>query len=351
MVLAFNHRKFIDIKSQQYCSDLCDNADDSNPDPKLCLSYCVDYCTDKCADFQYLIYSPPPPPPSTSPHRSHKPREFVTISLTLLAAALLSIALYFVYIKWKSARQRRRSGAQINQSDDFVDEDHGPVVDHHVWYIQTVGLQPSVISAISVCQFKKGDGLVEGTECSVCLNEFQEDETLRLLPKCSHAFHIPCIDTWLRSHTNCPMCRAPIVKNIGSSSGSPPSSAPVLADSSSDSSSNLSSVIESRDTQMVNSEENGLRDEIIVEEEEELNEDENEEIVEMQPMRRSVSMDSLSAMKISQALSNIESRETKRVNSSSRSDSLARFVASASIRRSLSCSGKLFLSRSRAERI
>jgi hypothetical protein len=68
-----------------------------------------------------------------------------------------------------------------------------------------------VISSIAVCKYKKNEGLIEGTECSVCLNEFQENETLRLLPKCSHAFHIPCIDTWLRSHTNCPLCRANIM--------------------------------------------------------------------------------------------------------------------------------------------
>ena len=39
-----------------------------------------------------------------------------------------------------------------------------------------------------------------------------------LLPKCNHAFHISCIDTWLRSHTNCPLCRVGIVKNTNSSS-------------------------------------------------------------------------------------------------------------------------------------
>lgn len=49
---------------------------------------------------------------------------------------------------------------------------------------------------------------MESSDCSVCLSEFQENERLRLLPECSHAFHVPCIDTWLKSHSNCPLCRA-----------------------------------------------------------------------------------------------------------------------------------------------
>ncbi|GFQ06016.1 RING-H2 finger protein atl52, partial [Phtheirospermum japonicum] len=55
------------------------------------------------------------------------------------------------------------------------------------------------------------DGLIEGTECAVCLSEFRENESLRLLPKCRHAFHLPCIDTWLRSQSSCPLCRAGVV--------------------------------------------------------------------------------------------------------------------------------------------
>ncbi|KAF9614715.1 hypothetical protein IFM89_020126 [Coptis chinensis] len=45
-------------------------------------------------------------------------------------------------------------------------------------------------------------------ECDVCLNEFEEDETLRLLPQCNHVFHPECIDAWLTSHTTFPVCRA-----------------------------------------------------------------------------------------------------------------------------------------------
>ncbi|CAA0809726.1 RING/U-box superfamily protein [Striga hermonthica] len=47
----------------------------------------------------------------------------------------------------------------------------------------------------------------DGLECAVCLNRFDPDEYLRLLPKCSHAFHLECVDTWLEAHPTCPLCR------------------------------------------------------------------------------------------------------------------------------------------------
>uniref|UniRef100_A0A0D9XD79 RING-type E3 ubiquitin transferase n=1 Tax=Leersia perrieri TaxID=77586 RepID=A0A0D9XD79_9ORYZ len=45
-------------------------------------------------------------------------------------------------------------------------------------------------------------------DCAVCLCEFAGDDRLRLLPLCGHAFHAGCIDTWLRSSSTCPLCRA-----------------------------------------------------------------------------------------------------------------------------------------------
>lgn len=47
----------------------------------------------------------------------------------------------------------------------------------------------------------------EGLECAVCLTPFEDTEILRLLPKCKHAFHLECVDTWLVSHSTCPLCR------------------------------------------------------------------------------------------------------------------------------------------------
>lgn len=97
-------------------------------------------------------------------------------------------------------------------------------MDHPIWHITTVGLQQSVIDSITAFKYKKIDGLlVDGSDlsCSVCLTEFEEGDDLRLLPKCSHAFHVCCIDTWLRSHKNCPLCRAPIVNEIDRSNHNP----------------------------------------------------------------------------------------------------------------------------------
>lgn len=47
-------------------------------------------------------------------------------------------------------------------------------------------------------------------ECVICLSLFEDNDMGRSLPKCGHCFHVECIDMWLGSHTNCPICRGPI---------------------------------------------------------------------------------------------------------------------------------------------
>lgn len=71
--------------------------------------------------------------------------------------------------------------------------------------------------------------------CTVCLGEFHDGELLRLLPKCGHAFHVSCIDTWLRAHANCPLCRAVVVAPPPGGIPMPPPSPSDTDDDSSDS--------------------------------------------------------------------------------------------------------------------
>ncbi|CAA2991309.1 RING-H2 finger ATL52-like [Olea europaea subsp. europaea] len=196
--MGFPHRKFL--------------SEDKDKIPPADKSYDDHH---KCEN-RFVSSTPSLVPPGSN----HQMPTILILMLCILAAA--SVFLVFFTIRryrWNLRNSRRRNSETVenaNNREDFIDENQGPVVDHPIWYIRTVGLQQSVIDSIAVFKYEKGQGLIEGTDCSVCLNEFQEDENLRLLPKCSHAFHVPCIDTWLRSHQNCPVCRAPIVSNTSS---------------------------------------------------------------------------------------------------------------------------------------
>ncbi|KAK6140068.1 hypothetical protein DH2020_026203 [Rehmannia glutinosa] len=39
----------------------------------------------------------------------------------------------------------------------------------------------------------------------------EDEDAVRLLPNCKHAFHVTCIDQWFAAHASCPLCRSPIV--------------------------------------------------------------------------------------------------------------------------------------------
>ncbi|KAF7802853.1 RING-H2 finger protein ATL46-like [Senna tora] len=76
-----------------------------------------------------------------------------------------------------------------------------------LFHLHDSGLDQAFIDALPVFQYKEIVGLKEPFDCAVCLCEFTEKDKLRLLPTCSHAFHISCIDTWLLSNSTCPLCR------------------------------------------------------------------------------------------------------------------------------------------------
>ncbi|KAL7097486.1 hypothetical protein ACP275_10G147700 [Erythranthe tilingii] len=69
------------------------------------------------------------------------------------------------------------------------------------------GINRKVIESLPLFRFSSLRGQKDGLECAVCLNRFEAEEVLRLLPKCKHAFHIECVDTWLDEHSTCPLCR------------------------------------------------------------------------------------------------------------------------------------------------
>jgi hypothetical protein len=46
--------------------------------------------------------------------------------------------------------------------------------------------------------------------CSICIEQVNDKEIVKRLPKCGHLYHADCIDSWINTHSECPVCR----KNI-----------------------------------------------------------------------------------------------------------------------------------------
>ncbi|KAM1784599.1 hypothetical protein FF1_037554 [Malus domestica] len=169
------------------------------------------FCSLYCPQWCYMAI--PPPPAFEFPQEDSSSPIFsplVIAIIGILVSAFLLVSYYTVISKYCGNEDRRRARRENHGQNEEFDDAHTQSI-HMPWHITTAGLDEALIKSLTVCKYKKGDGLVEGTDCSVCLSEFEEDESLRLLPKCNHAFHLPCIDTWLKSHSNCPLCRATVV--------------------------------------------------------------------------------------------------------------------------------------------
>lgn len=205
-----------------------------------CIFNCIGYCLSGIC-ISYPQISPVSLPrddnssDATIPINLHN-RDRLTPSLIIAVVSAVAgsfavlLALYtYLRFRRRVRRLHRHPGSEaaadvVNDNDDEIGDDLPPggEIEHHIWYIRTQGLDDSTIDSITSWIYKSSDGLIDTKDCSVCLGEFYDGELVRLLPKCSHAFHLPCIDRWLRSHVNCPLCRAPIVS---------PATATVLAPS------------------------------------------------------------------------------------------------------------------------
>ncbi|KAI3412843.1 RING-type domain-containing protein [Psidium guajava] len=132
------------------------------------------------------------------------------VSIAAMAFLLLSYCLFLIKC-CPSQRQLRlirrfsllRHQQQEDEEDSFIAL--SPTTRNQA------GLDRTIIREIPAFPFRR----VETTRrsfcgCTVCLNEFQEQDLLRVLPNCSHAFHSDCIDMWLQSNSRCPLCRMSI---------------------------------------------------------------------------------------------------------------------------------------------
>ncbi|CAL9237300.1 unnamed protein product [Arabidopsis halleri] len=134
-------------------------------------------------------------------------------SVIVLFVAVIMILCFHSYARWLFRRQNRRIRRRIRAHLRTLSASP-----------RDQALDPAVLDKIPIFVYssKNPPPPEEKEECSVCLSEFEEEDEGRLLPKCGHSFHVDCIDTWFRSRSTCPLCRAPVqVIETGSSSSSP----------------------------------------------------------------------------------------------------------------------------------
>ncbi|EOA20865.1 hypothetical protein CARUB_v10001202mg [Capsella rubella] len=169
----------------------------------ICNVYCPQWC--------YLIFPPPPPFFLDDDSSSSSSNTFSPLLIALIGILVSAFILVSYYTLISKYCHRHHQNSSSDTTLNLNNSDGGAFSSTQRLSNTTTtgdGLNESTIKSITVYRYKKGDGFVDGSDCSVCLSEFEENESLRLLPKCNHAFHLPCIDTWLKSHPNCPLCRA-----------------------------------------------------------------------------------------------------------------------------------------------
>uniref|UniRef100_A0A0E0NPR6 RING-type E3 ubiquitin transferase n=1 Tax=Oryza rufipogon TaxID=4529 RepID=A0A0E0NPR6_ORYRU len=170
----------------------------------------------------------PPAFRSSSPSSSNASVPMVVITVVGILAAFALLASYYAFVTkcqalrglwsrgampWRGhggGGARRRAAREASVIRTVATEERG-------LGMPFIRMLPVVRFTAAACGGAGGEGggggvgaRISVSECAVCLSEFVERERVRLLPNCSHAFHIDCIDTWLQGNARCPFCRSDV---------------------------------------------------------------------------------------------------------------------------------------------
>ncbi|KDP35616.1 hypothetical protein JCGZ_09054 [Jatropha curcas] len=144
------------------------------------------------------IFFAPQPPPFPGPPRKVdlSPLEFI---LALIAVITIPALIYTFYFSIKcppSPFRSRRSRSQSGFEEFSTGGGENPTESKEV---------------VSDLKYQKETHVKDiGSECPVCLSVFNDGEEVKQLSACKHSFHLDCINLWLNSHSNCPVCRASV---------------------------------------------------------------------------------------------------------------------------------------------
>jgi hypothetical protein len=94
---------------------------------------------------------------------------------------------------------------------DFNGNDYDALLglDQQQEMMMTRGLSDAEIQRLPIFQYSSTRNVDDEKNCAICLENFVDGENIRAIP-CLHRFHPQCIDHWLTSKPQCPVCNFPV---------------------------------------------------------------------------------------------------------------------------------------------
>ncbi|KAF5178537.1 Ring-h2 finger protein atl57 [Thalictrum thalictroides] len=132
----------------------------------------------------------------------------MALTMLILLIALFFMGFFSVYLRncdedsrgaiRRRQRQQRRRSAEAAATSSSAASRISSGTSH--------GVDPLIVRSLPLVAYEKFEK--EPFDCVVCLCEFEERETVKMIPHCRHVFHPECIDKWFSSHDSCPLCRS-----------------------------------------------------------------------------------------------------------------------------------------------
>ncbi|CAH8358001.1 unnamed protein product [Eruca vesicaria subsp. sativa] len=140
--------------------------------------------------------------PQPGPEIMRNKGDLVIMVFTSLLFAIFIVGLASVCYRWSSR--------QLSSLERSVSERELQRTSRGIDAAIVKSFQTFLYSEVKEKRIGKG-----GSECAVCLCEFQDDDTLSLMPSCSHVYHSGCVNVWLSDHSTCPLCRVDLAFQPG----------------------------------------------------------------------------------------------------------------------------------------
>ena len=98
----------------------------------------------------------------------------------------------------------------IIDDDSDSDEENSYNDEEYDYFINCKEINNKICKPVRI---KENDDLIINKECcNICCEDYIVGQYKRTLPSCNHVFHKKCVDKWLKTKSNCPICRNELKK-------------------------------------------------------------------------------------------------------------------------------------------